>query len=110
VTFHNEENGFCVLRVKARGKRDLITVVGHAATISAGELSKPAVNGATTARMASSSAHVSQSHAPTTVEGSKISGLRHDPRHRPCLREEARWAFRELVFDVIEPSRIGCRR
>ena len=26
VTFHNEENGFCVLRVKARGQRDLITV------------------------------------------------------------------------------------
>ena len=32
VTFHNEENGFCVLRVKARGHRDLVTVVGHAAT------------------------------------------------------------------------------
>ena len=25
VTFHNEENGFCVLRVKARGQKDLIT-------------------------------------------------------------------------------------
>jgi len=25
VTFHNEENGFCVLRLKARGQRDLIT-------------------------------------------------------------------------------------
>jgi exodeoxyribonuclease V alpha subunit len=37
VTFHNEENGFCVLRVKARGQRDLITVLGHAAVISAGE-------------------------------------------------------------------------
>ena len=37
VTFHNEENGFCVLRVKARGERDLITVLGHAAMISAGE-------------------------------------------------------------------------
>ena len=37
VTFHNEENGFCVLRFKARGRRDLITVVGHAAMISAGE-------------------------------------------------------------------------
>ena len=23
VTFHNQENGFCVLRVKARGQRDL---------------------------------------------------------------------------------------
>ena len=36
VTFHNDENGFCVLRVKARGQRDLITVLGHAAMISAG--------------------------------------------------------------------------
>jgi len=37
VTFHNSDNGFCVLRVKARGQRDLITLVGHAAMISAGE-------------------------------------------------------------------------
>jgi exodeoxyribonuclease V alpha subunit len=37
VTFHNPENGFCVLRIKARGHRDLVTTVGHAAMISAGE-------------------------------------------------------------------------
>ncbi|MGC9129016.1 MAG: YrrC family ATP-dependent DNA helicase, partial [Acidithiobacillus sp.] len=37
VTFHNEGNGFCVLRVKARGHRDLVTVVGHAAAVTAGE-------------------------------------------------------------------------
>src|SRR6266700_6698348 len=37
VTYHNVENGFCVLRAKARGHRDVVTVVGHAATISAGE-------------------------------------------------------------------------
>ena len=37
VTYHNFDNGFCVLRVKARGQRDLVAVVGHAATISAGE-------------------------------------------------------------------------
>ena len=37
VTFHNTETGFCVLRVKARGHRDLTTIVGHAATVSAGE-------------------------------------------------------------------------
>ena len=37
VTFHNPENGFCVLRVKARGQCDLITVLGHAALIAAGE-------------------------------------------------------------------------
>ena len=37
VTFHNSENGFCVLRAKVRGHRDVVTVVGHAATIAAGE-------------------------------------------------------------------------
>jgi exodeoxyribonuclease V alpha subunit len=37
VTFHNAENGFCVLRTKARGHRELVTVVGHSATIAAGE-------------------------------------------------------------------------
>ncbi|MFZ0604481.1 MAG: hypothetical protein WAN05_24495 [Roseiarcus sp.] len=37
VTFHNAENGFCVLRAKARGHRDLVTVIGHAAIVSAGE-------------------------------------------------------------------------
>ena len=37
VTFHSQETGFCVLRVKARGHRDLVTTVGHAAMISAGE-------------------------------------------------------------------------
>ena len=37
VTFHNADTGFCVLRVKARGHRDLATIVGHAASISAGE-------------------------------------------------------------------------
>jgi exodeoxyribonuclease V alpha subunit len=34
VTFHNAETGFCVLRVKVRGQRDLTTVVGHAALIA----------------------------------------------------------------------------
>jgi len=36
VTFHNDDNGFCVLKTKARAHRDLVTVVGQAATISAG--------------------------------------------------------------------------
>jgi exodeoxyribonuclease V alpha subunit len=37
ITFHNPENGFAVLKVQARGKRDLITVVGHTPSVSAGE-------------------------------------------------------------------------
>jgi len=37
VTFHNEESGFCVLRLKAGGQRDSLTVIGHADMISASE-------------------------------------------------------------------------
>ena len=37
VTFHSAETGFCVLRVKARGHRDLLTVLGSAAEVHAGE-------------------------------------------------------------------------
>ena len=37
VTFHNLESGFCALRVKVRGQRELVTVIGAAAAISAGE-------------------------------------------------------------------------
>jgi exodeoxyribonuclease V alpha subunit len=37
LTFHSAETGFCVLRLKARGHRDLTTIVDHTATISAGE-------------------------------------------------------------------------
>ena len=37
VTYFNEETGFAVLRVKAGGHRDLVTVVGSLPSVSAGE-------------------------------------------------------------------------
>ena len=37
VTFHSADTGFCVLRVKVRGHRDLVTVLGSAASIQPGE-------------------------------------------------------------------------
>ena len=37
MTFHNDDNGFAVLKASAR-KTDLVPVVGHVASISAGEL------------------------------------------------------------------------
>jgi len=37
VTFHSEETGFAVLRVKAKGHRDLVTVIGSLASVNAGE-------------------------------------------------------------------------
>ena len=37
VTFFNEENGFAVLRIKASGHRELVTVIGALPSVSAGE-------------------------------------------------------------------------
>lgn len=37
VTFHSEESGFCVLRVKVKGHRELVIVIGSAASITPGE-------------------------------------------------------------------------
>jgi exodeoxyribonuclease V alpha subunit len=37
ITFHSEESGFCIFRVKVKGRRDLVTIVGSAASITPGE-------------------------------------------------------------------------
>ena len=37
VTFHSEESDFCVLRVKVKGRHELTTVIGSAASITPGE-------------------------------------------------------------------------
>jgi exodeoxyribonuclease V alpha subunit len=37
VTFHSEETGFCVLRVKVRGRKEPVTVIGNAASVGPGE-------------------------------------------------------------------------
>ena len=37
VTFHSEDSGFCVIKVKVKGHRDPVAVTGKAAMISAGE-------------------------------------------------------------------------
>jgi len=37
VTFHNDDSGFCVLRVKTKGHREETTVVGSLPSVTAGE-------------------------------------------------------------------------
>src|SRR5438105_6209271 len=110
VTFHNEENGFCVLRVKARGQRDLITVLGHAAMISAGEFVQASgawVNDRT--HGVQFKASFLKIAAPTTVEGIEkylssgmIRGI------GPVYARKLVRAFGESVFDIIEqePARL----
>ena len=103
VTFHNAENGFCVLRVKARGQRDLITVLGHAAMISAGEFVQASgtwINDRT--HGVQFRASFLKATAPTTVEGiekylaSSVIGI------GPVYAKKLVRAFGEAVFDVIE--------
>ncbi len=37
VTYHNPENGFAVLRVKVKGREDLVTVTGNTTSVTVGE-------------------------------------------------------------------------
>jgi exodeoxyribonuclease V alpha subunit len=37
ASLHNDENGFCVLRVKTKGHREETTVVGSLPSVTAGE-------------------------------------------------------------------------
>src|SRR5258707_13196697 len=110
VTFHNEENGFCVLRAKARGHRDLVTVIGHAATISAGEwitASGEWVNDRTHGQQFR--ARFMRTSAPTSVDGiEKYLGSGMIRGIGPVYAQKLARAFGERVFDVIEaePNRL----
>src|SRR5204863_4062060 len=110
VTFHNSENGFCVLRIKARGQRDLITVIGHAAMISAGEFVQ-ASGSWTNDRTHGVQFRASflKATAPTTVDGiEKYLGSGMIRGIGPVYAKKLVSAFGETVFDVIqqEPSRL----
>ena len=37
VTYHNPENGYAVLRVKVKGREDLVTLTGNTTSVTAGE-------------------------------------------------------------------------
>jgi exodeoxyribonuclease V alpha subunit len=106
VTYHNAENGFCVLRAKARGHRDVVTVVGHAATIAAGEwitASGEWVNDRTHGQQFK--ARFLRTSPPTSADGiekylssSMIRGV------GPVYAKKLVRAFGEKVFDVIEAA------
>ena len=110
VTYHNTENGFCVLRIKARGHRDLVTAVGHSATIAAGEWITA------TGEWVNDRTHGQQFRArflrtspPTSADGIEkylSSGMIRGVG--PVYAKKLVRAFGEKVFDVIEvtPDRL----
>lgn len=110
VTYHNADNGYCVLRVKARGQRDLVTVVGHTPLITPGEYVQAS------GRWEQHREHGPQFRAaflkaapPSTLEGiEKYLGSGLIKGIGPVYGRKLARAFGEEVFDVIEqhPERL----
>jgi exodeoxyribonuclease V alpha subunit len=106
VTYHNAENGFCVLRAKARGHRDVVTVVGHAAAISAGEWitgSGQWVNDRTHGQQFK--ARFLRTSTPTSADGIEkylSSGMIRGVG--PVYAKKLVRAFGDKVFDIIETT------
>ena len=104
VTFHSAESGFCVLRVKARGHRDLVTVVGTLPEIRAGEWLEAEGRWVIDPNHGQQlKANVLRTVQPDTVEGMEkylasglIKGI------GPVFAKKLVKHFREQVFDVIE--------
>ena len=106
VTFHSEQSGFCVLRVKVRGQRELVTVVGAAASVSAGEYVECLGNWVNdrTHGLQFKSSRLSVV-PPSTLEGIEkylgsgmVKGI--GPHYARVLVQ----AFGEQVFEVIEQA------
>jgi len=106
VTFHSEASGFCVLRVKVRGQRDLVTIIGNAASVTAGEYVEAI------GWWANDREHGLQFKAsnlkivpPSTIEGiEKYLGSGMVKGIGPHFARKLVKAFGEAVFDIIETS------
>jgi exodeoxyribonuclease V alpha subunit len=110
VTFHNADNGFCVLQANARGHRGRVTVIGHAATIAAGEwitASGEWVNDRVHGQQFK--ARFLRTSAPNTVDGiEKYLGSGMIRGVGPVYAKKLVRIFGDQVFDVIEaqPDRL----
>ena len=110
VTFHSEDSGFCVLRTKVKGHRDLVTVTGSAASITAGEyIECQGVWINDKKHGLQFKANQLKVVAPTTLEGiEKYLGSGMVKGIGPHFAKKLVKAFGEAVFDVIEfePERL----
>ena len=110
VTFHNGENGYCVLRLKVKGERDLVTVLGHTPTVTPGEYA------AATGNWVTDREHGRQFRAvflkispPNTLTGiERYLGSGMVKGIGPIYARRLVQAFGEGVFEVIErtPQRL----
>jgi len=104
VSFHNEENGFAVLRVKVKGRRDLVTVVGKLPSVSAGEwLTAEGAWVQDREFGLQLQAHLLKSAPPSTREGiEKYLGSGMIKGIGPVYAKKLVNQFGEGVFDIID--------
>jgi ATP-dependent exoDNAse (exonuclease V) alpha subunit len=104
VTFFNEENGFAVLKVKAKGHRDQVTVVGSLPSVSAGEWLTAEGHWVQDREFGLQfRAEMLNSTAPTTREGiEKYLGSGMVKGIGPVYAKKLVDKFGEQIFEVIE--------
>jgi exodeoxyribonuclease V alpha subunit len=104
VTFHNEESGFGVLKVKAKGHRDLVTVVGSLPSANAGEWVTAEGHWVQDREFGLQfRADILNSTAPTTREGiEKYLGSGMVKGIGPVYAKKLVEKFGEQIFDIIE--------
>jgi len=104
VTFHNDESGFCVLRIKARGHRELVTVVGTLPEVRAGEWLEAQGRWIVNKEYGQQfQAETLRTMPPTTVEGIEkylasgmIKGI------GPVLAGRIVKVYKERTFEIID--------
>ncbi len=106
VTFHNEDTGFAVLKVKAKGHRDLVTIVGSLASVSPGEWVTAEGLWIQDKEFGQQfKAEMITSTAPTTREGiEKYLGSGMVKGIGPVYAKKLVSQFGETIFDVIETT------
>ena len=104
VTFFNEENGFTVLKVKAKGHRDLVTVVGSLPSANAGEWVTAEGRWIQDREFGLQfRAETLTSTAPTTKEGiEKYLGSGMVKGIGPVYAKKLVDRFGDQIFDIIE--------
>jgi len=104
VTFFNEENGYAVLKVKAKGHRDNVTVFGSLPSVSAGEWVTAEGYWVQDREFALQfRAEMLNATAPTTKEGiEKYFGSGMVKGIGPAYAKKLVGKFSEKIFDIIE--------
>ena len=104
VTFFNEQNGFAVLRVKVRGQRDLVTLLGALPSINEGEWVQASGNWVRDPQHGLQfKAETLRASTPNSREGiEKYLGSGMIKGIGPVLAKKLVTKFGEGVFDIID--------